>query len=400
MFTLSPSLATGGDIAALDFESGEIKTLVSGTHAHYLPTGHLTWTTVTGELMAAPFDVATLEITGQALPIIQEISVGPYGGAHMAVSASGTLIYRRGDIMSRVTPVWVSRDGSVEEIKADWDVPVISGSEGIALSPDGTEFVFPIMGPMFADLWLHDLAGTATRLTFAGNNARPVWAPDGQTVGFLSTRERVQREIWQKRGDGRGVASLVLRSDRQVDELAYSHDGQWLVYRLGSGTSRDLYAIRPGVDTVGQALLVTEYEERSASLSPDDRWMVYISNESGRDEVFVSPFPDATGSKWQVSTDGGTEPLWARNGPELFYRSGNGDMIAVQVSLGETFSIVSKQVLFSALAYRADANHTNYDIHPDGQRFLMKRNVASTGGELIWVEHWFEELKELLGGIR
>lgn len=189
----------------------------------------------------------------------------------------------------------------------------------------------------------------------------------------------------------------MLRSDRQVDELAYSHDGQWLIYRLGSGTSRDLYAIRPGIDTVGQALLVTEYEERSASLSPDDRWMVYTSNESGRDEVFVSPFPEATASKWQVSTDGGTEPLWARDGQELFYRNGNGDMIAVQVSLSETFSIVSKHVLFSALPYRADANHTNYDVHPDGRRFLMKRNVASTGGELIWVEHWLEELEEMLG---
>jgi len=96
-------------------------------------------------------------------------------------------------------------------------------------------------------------------------------------------------------------------------------------------------------------------------------------------------------------TAGCTEPLWARNGSELFYRNGNGDMIAVQVALGETFSIVSKQVLFSALPFRADANHTNYDVHPDGQRFLMKRNVASTGGELIWVEHWFEELKDLLG---
>ena len=398
VFTISDALQASGEIGVVEFSTGKITTLATGTHAHYLATGHLSWTTVSGDLMAAPFDLDRLELTGQAQPIVEQVSVGPYGGAHLAVSATGTLLYRRGDIMSRVAPVWVARDGTVEEIKPGWAAPVIAGSMGIALSPDGSQFVFPIMGPRSTDLWLHDLSGNGTRLTFAGRNARPQWTPDGESVGFLSTRERIGREAWVKRADGSGTAERLLTDDRQIDELAFSHDGKWLVYRLGSGASRDLYAMRLGVDTVGTALLVTEYEERSASLSPDDRWMAYISNESGRDEVFVRPFPVASASKWQVSTDGGTEPVWSRDGRELFYRNGDDDLIAVEIKAATLFSVGQKRVLFSALPYQADPNHPNYDVHPDGQRFLMLRNVSSGGGELIWVEHWFEELRELLGG--
>ena len=181
-----------------------------------------------------------------------------------------------------------------------------------------------------------------------------------------------------------------------IDEVTVSHDGQWLVYRLGSGTDRDIYAIRPGVDSVGTALLAADYEERAASLSPDDRWMAYVSDESGRDEIYVSPFPDASASKWQVSTDGGTEPVWSRDGRELFYRNADDDLVAVEIAGSSTFAIGGKEVLFSALPYHPDANHANYDVHPDGRRFLMLRIVPATGGELIWVEHWLPQLSARL----
>jgi hypothetical protein len=346
--------------------------------------------------MAARFDPARLEIAGPAIPILDGISLGPSGEAHIALSKSGTLLYRRGDIATKVSPVWVERDGTAEEVDAGREQPVVAGGVGIVLAPDGSRFVLPVVGTSLADLWIREESGNWSRFTFEGRNARPEWTPDGQAVAFLSTRSKPERDVWLKRADGSGTAERLLTSDRQIDEVRFSHDGQWLIYRLGSGASRDLYAIRPGVDSVGTPLLVTEYEERAASLSPNDRWMAYISNESGRDEIFVSPFPNASSSKWQVSTDGGTEPMWSRDGRELFYRNGNDDLIAVTVTATTTFTVGQKQVLFSARPYLADANHANFDVHPDG-RFLMLLNVSASGGELIWVEHWLPELRELLG---
>jgi Tol biopolymer transport system component/tRNA A-37 threonylcarbamoyl transferase component Bud32 len=383
-------------IAVADLATGEYRELGPGTYPLLLPTGHLGWAASSGDFMAAPFDSDRLEITGSAVPIVEGVAIGRYGAAHIAVSESGTVLYRRGDIATRVTPVWVARDGTASEVEPGWEAPVALGNMGIALSPDGSRFVFPIFGSAATDLWMRDASGTLTRFTFGGVDARPQWSPDGQFVVFTSIRTDPVRNVWRKRADGSGGAQRFLTSDRVIDEVTVSHDGQWLVYRLGSGTDRDVYAIRPGVDSVGTPLLTTEYEERSASLSPSDRWMAYVSNESGRDEIYVSPFPDASATKWQVSTDGGTEPLWSRDGRELFYRNGNDDLVAVEIAGSSTFAIGAKQVLFSALPYHPDPNHANYDVHPDGRRFLMLRIVPATGGELIWVEHWLPELTALL----
>jgi serine/threonine protein kinase/Tol biopolymer transport system component len=396
VFEILDARSVQGTLAIVDFASGEIRELGPGTDPMFLPTGHLAWTTTSGELMAAPFDVRRLELTGTAIPIVDNVSMGANGGVHLAVSKSGTLIYRRGDIATRVSPVWVARDGTAGEVDPGREVAVIAGALGIVLSPDGARFVVPILGSSVADLWVRDASGNWSRFTFDGHNSRPEWTPDGESVAFLSTRAKPARDVWLKRADGSGTARRILTSDRQIDEVRFSHDGQWLLYRLGSGASRDLYAIRPGSDSVGTQLLATEYEERSASLSPNDRWMAYISNESGRDEIFVRPFPNATSSKWQVSTDGGTEPVWSRDGRELFYRNGNDDLIAVEITATNTFSFGRKRVLFSAAPYLGDPNHSNFDVHPDGERFLMLRNVSSSGGELIWVENWLEELKTLL----
>jgi serine/threonine-protein kinase len=396
VFEISDARSAQGTLGIVDFASREIRELGPGTDPMFLPTDHLAWTTTSGELMAAPFDVRRLEVTGTAIPIVDNVSIGASGGAHLAVSKSGTLIYRRGDIATRVSPVWVARDGTAEEVDPGREVPVIAGALGIVLSPDGARIVVPILGTSVADLWVRDASGNWSRFTFDGHNARPEWKPDGESVAFLSTRAKPERDVWLKRADGSGTAERILTSDRQIDEVRFSHDGQWLIYRLGSGAGRDLYAIRPGIDSVGTPLLTTEYEERAASLSPNDRWMAYISNESGRDEIFVSPFPNATSSKWQISTDGGTEPVWSRDGSELFYRSGSDDLMAVQITATNTFSFGPKRVLFSAGQYLGDPNHTNFDVHPDGERFLMLQNVSSSGGKLIWVEHWLEELNTLL----
>ncbi len=387
-------------LAAVDFGSGEVKELgPSGSDPFYLSTGDLAWMTSSGDVMAAPFDVHRLELTGAAVRIVEDVWGGSWAHqavrGHLAVSASGTLLYRRGDDRTLVTPVWVARDGTSEAVVSGWDVPIRTGSMGIAMSPDGSRFVMPLLGQANVDLWVRDLAGTPSRLTFGGNSARPQWSPGGEDVAFVSDKVKTLREAFVKRADGSGPSRRVLTSDRQIDEVTYSHDGKWFVYRLGTGADRDIYAARTEGDSVGAPLVATEYEERSPMLSPDDRWMAYVSNESGPDEVFVVKFPDAGASKWQVSADGGTEPVWSRDGRELFYRDANDNLVAVEVGGASSFVVGPKRVLFSARPYAPDLHHSNYDVGPDG-RFLMLRTVSTGGGELILVDNWLTELSAML----
>jgi hypothetical protein len=390
-------------LGAVDFASGEVKELgPSGSNPVYLPAGDLAWATEDGDVMAAPFDARRLQLTGPAVRILEDVWTGWWKGngiaAHFAVSASGTLLYRRGNDRILVTPVWVGRDGTAEAVTSGSKVPVVTGNMGIALSPDGSRFVMPILGSTSLDLWVRDVGGSLRQLTFDGNSTRPQWSPDGKDIAFSSDMQRKVREAFVTRADGSGAPRRVLTSDRQIDEVTYSHDGKWFVYRLGTGADRDIYRARTdgdGVDSVGTPLVATKAEEQSPSLSPDGRWMAYVSNKTGRDEVFVVPFPDAGAAPWQVSTDGGTEPVWSRNGRELFYRDANDNLVAAEITGTSSFVVGRKRVLFSARPYFADPYHANYDVGPDG-RFLMLKIVSRGGGQLILVDNWFTELRALL----
>ncbi len=184
----------------------------------------------------------------------------------------------------------------------------------------------------------------------------------------------------------------------QIWEGLYSSDGTWLVFRDGALGLADIYAIRPGVDSVAVPLEVTEFQERSVSLSPNGRWLAYVSDRSGRDEVYVRPFPDAGASLQHVSAEGGVEPVWAHCGGELFYRNGANEMVAVQFTEAPTFATVREDVLFSMDDYLTSNGSPMYDVSPDDQRFVMLRTDAEFGyTELILVENWFEELRQRMG---
>ena len=190
---------------------------------------------------------------------------------------------------------------------------------------------------------------------------------------------------------------MLLDDEQGLEEVTYSPDGEWLVYRVGGADSdRDLFARRMGSDTA-TALVVTEYDETSPAVSPDGRWLAYASNESGRYEVYVRPFPNTNDGRWLVSTDGGIEPVWAHSGRELFYK-GSGNFMVVEVLTGTTFVTGERRALFSAQGYRPSVLHQFYDVTPDDQRFVMIRNPAGEdAGELIVVENFFEELKAKVG---
>ncbi len=193
-----------------------------------------------------------------------------------------------------------------------------------------------------------------------------------------------------------GISQPPLDRERQIVEGLYSPDGTWLVFREGGGGSAfgDIFAVRPAMDSMAVPLVVTDFGARSPTLSPDGRWLAYVSNEAGREEIYVRPFPDADSGRWLVSPDGGVEPVWAHSGRELFYRNGANELVAVQVSAGSSFAWDRQDVLFSMADYLTSDGSPMYDVSPDDQRFVMLRvgEMGTDNTELILVENFFEEL--------
>jgi len=246
-----------------------------------------------------------------------------------------------------------------------------------------------------------DTDAIARRLTFDGTtNHRAAWYQDDQSVTFVSNREG-QLELWTKRADFSGAATRVqgLGPDRSINEGFFSPGDTLLVFQAGSVIGGSIYAIRPGVDNLPVTLVDTDFVEHSLALSPDGRSLAYVSNATNRDEVYVRPFPDAnSGLEQQVSTDGGTEPVWAHDGEELFYRNAANEMVAVRVTETAPFTPGRQDVLFSTTGYLPGNRHRQYDISPDDQEFVMLRmSGPAVPSELILVENWAEDLRERTG---
>jgi serine/threonine-protein kinase len=395
LFTVQYGGTMVSDIAVGELETGAHRVLVRGVYARYTASGHLLYVTADGTLMIQPFDQDVLRLTGEAVAIVEGLSVGLVGAVDLAVSSTGTLMYVTATGVSNEM-VWVTRDGTAEEIDPGWT----GNFRSLALSPDGTQLAVSIFQNNEQHIWVKQLdRGPLPMLTSEGtSNDRPAWTPDGRAVTFSSNRDGAS-DLHKRRADGSAFAELLLRDERLIGRSIYSEDGAWLVYVLfGRGISTDIHAIRPGVDSVGTPLLAAAgVNEQAPALSPNGRWLAYVSDESGRFEVYVVPFPNAD-AKWPVSSNGGTDPVWSHSGRELFYKDGNNELITAEVVPGTTFAVGEQRALFSTMAYRAATTQGNYGVTADAQRFVMIR-VSGSGdaGELIVVENFFEELKAKVG---
>ena len=363
--------------------------------AWYAPTGHIVYVRADGAVFAQPFDAADLELTGSVIPLFDGVRVpGTY--ADMLLGADGTLLYVEGAAMGgSVTPVWVGRDGTAREIDPGWSVPGSPIFSSLTVSPNEDRLAISIGDSEGTwDLWVKQLdTGPLSRLTFEGG-IRANWSPDGQSLTFLSNRAG-NVDVWTKRADGSGTAELVLDREATIQEAMYSPDGTWLVFREGASLAAAIYGVGLPMDSAVVPLEVTEFRESSISLSPDGRWLAYVSNRTGSNEVFVRPFPDAGASLQQVSANGGTEPVWAHSGRELFYVNGANELVAVQVSTDPGFAPGQQEVLFSVAGYMQSIFHAKYDVTPDDQRFMMLRtgDPLAAAAEVILVTNFFEELK-------
>ena len=264
------------------------------------------------------------------------------------------------------------------------------------LSPDGKRLAVAIQGSESMDIWVAQLdRGPRLRLTLDGpRNDYPTWTPDGTGVTFASNRAGPSFDLWTKRSDGSGEPVLELDEEWAIAEALWSPDGAWFVHRTSTNVrgQGDILARRCGRKMKPVPMVASPLSEFSPAISPNRRWMAYSTTETGRSEIVVVPFPNASDSRWPVSVGGGSEPLWSRDGTELFYRNGMNQLVSVRVQTTGAFSIGATSVLFSDGGYTRWPTHRQYDVTPDGQRFILVRRVGGHEDRLILV-------RNVLGGV-
>jgi serine/threonine-protein kinase len=392
----APSLGTGGvlpgwGVDVYSTSDGQRRNLIlAGTAPRYTQSGHLLYAQA-GTLFAVPFDATDSTVKGTPAPVLQGMLQTQSGFPYYSVSDTGTLVYVSGAAGVNRRLVWVARDGKEDPLAApprEYDWP--------RLSPDGRRVSVEVA----AQTWIYDTArDTLTRATFEGTgNDAPMWSPDGTRIAVRSNREGPPGGIFWQMADGSGGAERLTTPTQVADTpMSFSPDGQFLAFfRTDPKTQRDIW-VTSVKDKRRTLFLGTPATEGAPHFSPDGRFLSYVSDESGRPEIYVQPFP-GPGGKWQISTDGGIEPLWNPNGRELFYRSGN-RMMAVPVTMQPVFSAGRPTILFEGdyLASPFPQTGTTYDVTRDGQRFLMAKDVESAAATQInVVVNWHEELKRLV----
>jgi Tol biopolymer transport system component len=379
-------------IAVLSLDTGQIRVLLEGgTMARFVPSGHLVYVRA-ASLVAVPFDANRLEVTGQSAAVVDGVSTAAAnsGDTQFVVADSGLLAYVPGSGrgMDRRL-VWVDRHGRSEPL-----TDARRAFDEVRLSPDGSRLALTIGGPN-DDMWLYDLSRRAlTRLTSAWDNHVQAWTPDGRHIVFRSDRSVESKLRWQlywQTPDGTGAVERLSDSANPTGSGSWSPDARVFVFSQSRNVEAgsDLWLFTEPTRTV-QPLIQTQFSSRDPRFSPDGRWLAFASNESGRPEVYVQPFP-GLGAKWQISTEGGVAPVWEGDGRELFYQSAN-KLMAVAIQTQPTFVAGPPHSLFDG-AFVADGGN-DYDVAPDG-RFIMIQTGQSEAPatQIALVQNWFEELK-------
>ena len=418
LFTLTQAGSVDNSlVAVLDLKTGQRKTLIrGGSHAEYVDpstssgqalsmgaerTGYIVYAAA-DTLRAVRFDLARLEVLGDPVPVLEQVMTAPTAAADFAVARQGTLAYvpgrAGGAALIPRSLVWVNRQGREEPIKAPPRTYTIP-----RLSPDGTRVAVDIRDQE-NDIWIWDLTREGlTRLTFGREvDSNPVWTPDGRRIIFSSSRAGLPNVYWQP-ADGTGTADRLTTSQNVQSPSSISPDGTSLVFAEQTPKSdRDLYVLRIGGTSQPrpQLLFQAPFTEVNAEISPDGRWLAYQSDESGQEQIYVRPFPKVDDGRWQISTNGGRTPVWARSGREVFFADGAGFLTSVSVQTTPAFSAGNPTRVFETrYLSTSGVGGRTFDVSRDGQKFLMIKDNASGGqntqpASIVVVLNWFEELRQ------
>jgi Tol biopolymer transport system component len=247
-------------------------------------------------------------------------------------------------------------------------------------------------------IWLKQITtGSLSLLSHDLANAdRPVWTTDGKRVAFLATRNG-RRTAWVRRADGSASAEPASPGGTRLDEIAFDPLGRFTLLRTEgySAGSRHLLVVKNGTDTIPRTLIPSRYDHFAMTLSPNGHWLAYASSESGTDEVYVRPFPSVDSARFVISVGGGSEPVWRRDGAELFFRGPHGEMFAVPVSTAGRFVNGTPNRLFATTGLAVEENYRIYDVHPDGKRFLMVQSGGFDATQLNVIFNWRVEFERM-----
>jgi hypothetical protein len=404
LFTVATDRPDVSQVAVLDLETGQRKTLIQGgSDARYVGSGHLVYV-AGGTLRAVRLDPVTLEVLGDPVPVVDQVMTPPGGPGNFAVSKSGTLIHVLGGAEAQIWPsrslVWVDRQGREEPIPAP---PRAYASP--RLSPDGTRIAVEVRAGEPA-IWIWDLR----RKTFQRLNAdafaeqNPVWTPDGRLV-FASNRGGVPN-VYRQASDGSAPAQALTSSTWGQYPFAVSRDAS-RVFLTQLSPLADIAVL---VDGERRTELLIK-RGNSPDISPSGQWLAYqspfsvSSTEPGQSEIFVRPFPSVDRERVRVSPDGGSRPAWAPSGREMFYLDRRNRLTAVTVqTTGSTFTAGTPRTVLES-EYFPDAGPAPgrpYDVSTNGRFLMIKENpmndVRTPAASIIVVQNWFEELKRLVRG--
>ena len=390
--------ATVGDniddsrLVVQDLRTGERRTLVQGgTFPHYVPTGHIVYVQK-GTLMAVAFDAETMEVSGTPLPVGENVMESGQGAAQYGFSHLGSFVYVPGGAATdQGRLVWVDRKGNEQPLDAPMNVYT-----SVRLSPEGSRIALEVRVAAFT-AWIYDLSrSTMTRFFYEAGGRGAVYTPDSRRIAFYSSPAGTRGLFWKPAGGGGSEERLAVTENLAVP-FSFSPDGRFLAFiEQNPSTGWDIGILTLEGERKQESFLRTPFNESTPMFSPDGRWLAYTSNESGRYEVYVQPFP-APGEKVQISSNGGVDPVWARSGRELFFRTGN-KMMAVPVQTSGRFTAGKPSELFEAVIYETlevgGIPMGSYDVTADGQRFLMvKAAPARPATQISVVVNWFEDLK-------
>jgi len=373
-------------IYAVDIATGKRTFIMRGSSdTRYVPTGHLVFVQA-GTLMAVPFDAAGLKVTGAARPVARDIVVQKNTGAMCAAIASdGTLVHAVGDAVGATSDIfWIGRDGvttkyPVETALYRWP----------RLSPDGRRLAVQIIGANVQGIWIAETNSNDFIKLTGGTGA--VWSPAGDRVYFAHTLDHALRWV---RSDGSGSEVTLLTDEHLEFATSVTPDGRTLAYtRRDPKTNFDVHVIATDGGGKPEPLLATPAQEGGARFAPDGRHVAYVSDESGRFEVYVMQYP-GPGGKWQISRNGGKDPIWSTDGHRLYYRAGD-NVMAVAIATAPAFRLGTPEVLveedYEGLLGTID--RPNYDVAPDG-RILMLRIPGNTlkYPQVRLIQNFFQDL--------
>jgi hypothetical protein len=336
-------------------------------------------------LMAQPFDLHKLELTGEAVPVGEEIrTLLTPGFGTFSASENGLLAFQSGEAGNRSQFTWFDRSGKQLAMLGD-----PAAYYNVEFSPDRRQLATMIRNGRLWDIWIYAVGRSVrTRFTFGPtDHDEGIWSPDASHIAFAKYQNG-RSDLYQKAVSGAGAEEALLEDDSPKIPSSWSPDGRYLLYdRFSGATGWDMFVLPLFGDRKPFAFLQTQFNEFLGRFSPDGRWVAYSSNESGRSEIYVAPFP-GPGGKWQVSTGGGAFPRWRGDGSEIFYLALDNKLMAATVNgKGAGMQVGAVRPLFNSHVQAArTSTNSSYDVSADGQRFLIN---AVRRGQLPGPSQWF-----------